>query len=176
MRNCSPLSHNELWRRLFSFPSPIRLWERVPAALTTQTRWLPTLILVLTVSGIAHAAEPRPWLCRDKPVFSSSGASRMDLNSHDGRRWQIFLMQFDPSGGHDGFTVTDSYDVGPGRRQSSVNVPAGRFFAVALYNSGGRWICSGPAHDERAPGTIADLCYSASGGACDVTLTVRSAK
>ncbi|HEV3111854.1 MAG TPA: hypothetical protein VGY99_15310 [Candidatus Binataceae bacterium] len=100
----------------------------------------------------------------------------MDLASHDSRRWQVFLMQFDPSGGHDGFTITDSYSLGPGSRQSSANVSAGRFFAVALYNSGGRWICPGPAHDERAPGTIADLCYSSDGGTCDVTLTVRSAK
>jgi hypothetical protein len=127
-------------------------------------------------SAAAHAAEPRPWLCRDKPVFSTSGASRMDLVAHDSRRWQVFLMQFDPSGGHDGFTVTDTYSLGPGNRQTTETVNVGRYFAVALYNSGGRWICPGPARDERAPGTIAGLCYSAGGGACDVTLTVRSSK
>lgn len=139
-------------------------------------RWLTTLILILAASSVARAAEPRPWLCRDKPVFSTSGASRMDLASHDSRRWQVFLMQFDPSGGHDGFTITDSYNLGPGSRQSSANVPGGRFFAVALYNSGGHWICPGPARDERTPGTIANLCYSAAGGPCDLTLTVRSAR
>jgi len=100
----------------------------------------------------------------------------MELTVHDSRRWQIFLMQFDPSGGHDGFTVTDSYSLGGGNRALSESVAAGRFFAVALYDSGGRWICPSPAHDERTPGTIASLCYSAGGGACDVTLTVRSVK
>ena len=146
------------------------------AALPTAMRALFALILVLAAAGVATAAEPRPWLCRDKPVFSTSGASRMDLTSHDRRHWQVFLMKFDPSGGHDGFTITDSYNVEPGGRQTGANVPGGRFFAVALYNSGGRWICPGPARNERAAGTIANLCYSTDGGSCDVTLTVRSAQ
>ncbi len=136
---------------------------------------LTALILIGAIYGAANASEARPWLCRDKPVFSTSGAARMDLAGHGSRRWQVFLMQFDPSGGHDGFTVTDSYDVGPGR-QRSANVGAGRFFAVAMYDSGGRWICSATASDQRTPGTLASLCYSTSGGSCDVNLTVRSAK
>jgi hypothetical protein len=137
---------------------------------------LSALLLLAPMCSAARAGEPRPWLCRDKPVFSTSGASRMELVSHDGRRWQVFLMQFDPSGGHDGFSITESYELGPGNRQRSEDVAAGRFFAVALYDSGGRWICPGPASDERTPGTIASLCYSIEGGACDVSLTVRSAK
>ncbi len=139
-------------------------------------RWLAALLLALAAPGIARAAEPRPWLCRDKPVFSTSGASRIDLSNHDGRRWQVFLMQFDPAGGHDGFTITNSYDLGAGHRQASENLAGGRFFAVALYNSGGHWICAGPARDERTPGTIASLCYSPDGGSCGVTLTVKPPK
>ena len=131
--------------------------------------------LILLVASSGDAAEPRPWLCRDKPVFSTSGPSRMDLSSHDGRRWQLFLMQFDPSGGHDGFTITNSYDLSESSRQSE-NLSGGRFFAVALYGSGGRWICPAPARNERAPGTIASLCYSAGGVSCGVSLTVRPAK
>jgi hypothetical protein len=124
----------------------------------------------------AHAAEPRPWLCRDKPVFSTSGPSRIELNSNDSRRWQVFLMQFDPSGGHDGFSITNSYDLGPGNHRASGSLGAGRFFAVALYNSGGHWICPAPARDEPSAGTISNVCYSPNGGACDVSLKVRAGK
>ena len=182
--------------RLFlSFPAPIQSWERVRdsasdaaahshhrwiqnrALTATTARWLATtLILLMAASGLARASEPRPWLCRDKPVFSTSGASRMDLDLRDSHRWQVFLMQFDPSGGHDGFTITNSYDLGPGHQRATENLAEGRFFAVALYNSGGRWICPAPARDQRAPGTIASLCYSPGGGSCGVTLTIRSAK
>jgi hypothetical protein len=134
------------------------------------------MILLATACATVHATEPRPWLCRDKPVFSTSGPSHIELSSHDSRRWQVFLMQFDPSGGHDGFSITNSYDLGPGNRQASDNLGAGRFFAVALYSSGGHWICPAPARDEPAPGTLSSLCYSTSGGPCDVSLTVKSAK
>jgi hypothetical protein len=133
-------------------------------------------LVLLTTATAAYAGEPRPWLCRDKPVFSTSSAAQMSLASHDSRRWQVFLMQFDPSGGHDGFTITESYNLEPGDRSRTENIEGGRFFAVALFDSGGRWICPAPAHDERTPGTLASLCYSAGGGPCDVTLTVRSAK
>ncbi len=160
----------------------IQSWERTPGVLQARTLgrltagWLSALILLAATSVSARAAEARPWLCRDKPVFSTSGPSRLDLSSHDSRRWQLFLMQFDPSGGHDGFTVTNSYALGPGNRQATDNLTGGRFFAVALYNSGGHWICSGPARDERTSGTIANLCYSTGGGGCDVNLAVRSVK
>ncbi len=141
-------------------------------------RWFISLIvgvlLVSTVGGAACAAEPRPWLCRDKPVFSSSGPSRVDLSGHDSRRWQVFLMQFDPSGGHDGFTITNTYDLGSGNRHAGEPLTQGRYFAVALYNSGGHWICAGPARNERTAGTIANICYGAGGG-CDVTLIVKAA-
>jgi len=144
--------------------------------LRKATLWLITLTVLAATASRARAAEPRPWLCRDKPVFSTSAPARLGLASHDSHRWQLFLMQFDPTGGHDGFTITDSYSVSPGNRAVDANLSAGRFFAVALYDSGGHWICPAPAHDERSPGTIASLCYSAGGGACGVTLTVRSAK
>ena len=148
----------------------------IQAPMRKPSTWFSALILLMVMSGPAIAGEPRPWLCRDKPVFSTSGASQMDLASHDSRRWQVFLMQFDPSGGHDGFTITDSYELGPGNRHRSESVAAGRYFAVALYDVGGRWICPAPASDERTPGTIASLCYSTEGGPCDVSLMVKSVK
>lgn len=136
---------------------------------------LSAAMVVLMAASAAFASEARPWLCRDKPVFSSSGPSHIDLTSHDSRHWQVFLMQFDPSGGHDGFTITNNYDLGPGVRHAGEPLIQGRYFAVALYGSGGRWICAGPARDERTPGTLASLCYNAGGGGCDVTLDVKSA-
>jgi hypothetical protein len=173
MQDLVPISHVQLWERV-----RVRVTGalQAPALGRLLTVWLSALMLLAATFSAAYAAEPRPWLCRDKPVFSTSGASRMDLASHDSRRWQVFLMQFDPSGGHDGFTVTNSYILGPGSRETSENLNGGRFFAAALYNSGGHWICSGPARDERTPGTIASLCYSVAGGSCDVNLTVRSAR
>jgi hypothetical protein len=165
--------------------SYIQLRERVSRRVRDALQVRPSALLpigLLSASILfaapcvaARAAEPRPWLCRDKPVFSSSGPSRIELSSHGGR-WQVFLMQFDPSGGHDGYTVTNSWSVGPANRQATDRLGAGRFFAVALYNSAGRWICSGPARDERTLGTIANLCYSPGGGGCDVRLTVQAAK
>jgi hypothetical protein len=140
------------------------------------TGWLCALIVIATISGTARAAEPRPWLCRDKPVFSTSGPAHIDMTSHDSRRWQVFLMKFDPAGGHDGFTITNSYELGPGRGHASDNLDAGQFFAVALYSSSGHWICPGPANETDAPGSLSNLCYSTSGGSCDVSLTVKSAK
>ena len=145
-----------------------------------RSRWhglislLLSLMLTLVAAGACSASEARPWLCRDKPVFSSSGPSRMDLSSHDSRHWQVFLMQFDPSGGHDGFTITNTYDLGAGARHAGEALIQGRYFAVALYGSGGHWICAGPARDQRTPGTLASLCYSAGGGDCDVILNVKS--
>lgn len=144
------------------------------AGLRGPIRYLLGLTLVLLGAGAASASEPRPWLCRDKPVFSTSGPSRMDLSSHDSRHWQVFLMQFDPSGGHDGFTVTNNYDLGPGVRHAGEDLIQGRYFAVALYGSGGRWICAGPVSDQHTPGMIASLCYSPDGGSCDVSLDVKS--
>jgi hypothetical protein len=153
-----------------------------PQARSSILRWsirmLPGVFLALAIGrGGALAAEARPWLCRDKPVFSSSSRSHMDLASHDSRRWKIFLMQFDPSGGHDGFTITNTYDLGPANRHASEDLDPGRFFTVALYQAGGHWICHGSALDRRTPGTIADICYGAgSEGACDVVMKVTSKK
>ncbi len=138
--------------------------------------WFCALMVSAVVCGTARATEPRPWLCRDKPVFSTSGPAHIDMSRHDNRRWQVFLMKFDPSGGHDGFTISNSYDLGPGHRHASDNLDAGQFFAVALYSSGGHWICPGPANQTDVPGTLTNLCYGASGGACDVNLAVKSAK
>jgi len=152
--------------------------QRAMRRSTPRLLLLSLICAVALVSAIAIdaalAAAPRPWLCRDKPVFSTSGPSRLDLTRNDSRHWQVFLMQFDPSGGHDGFTITNTYDLGSGARHAGEALTQGRFFAVALYNSGGHWICAGPARDERSPGTIASICYGA-GGSCDVSLSVKSA-
>ena len=137
-------------------------------------RWLLCTLLLITLGfGTAIGAEPRPWLCRDKPVFSAPGHARLELTSHDRRSWRVFLMQFDPYSGHDGFTITNSYDLDSSRRRASDELSQGRFFAVALYRAGGHWICPGTAREQGSAGTVASLCYGASeGDACNVTLSV----
>ena len=83
-------------------------------------------------------------------------------------RWQLFLMQFSPGAGHDGFDIAQTIG-----RGSSGQLAAGRYFAVALRDSGGSWICP-PMVDEEPShgGTIADLCFGTDAGGCSVQLTV----
>ena len=130
------------------------------------------LVLLAGVSSYAGAAQARPWLCRTKPVFSSDKPMTYQAVNRGGQ-WLMTFMQFDPSGlGHDGFTVSTTRDL-TGRTDGTLD--AGRWYAVALYRSGGRWICPGNAResDEPAPGVISSLCYGRDPGDCTVKLTVR---
>ncbi|HKV56333.1 MAG TPA: hypothetical protein VJN94_16995 [Candidatus Binataceae bacterium] len=140
-------------------------------------RWSVAIVFI-TMAGLcgsrAFAAEARPWLCRDKPVFSSNKPMSYQAVNHGGGRWLMTFMRFDPAGGsgHDGFTVyaTDSINA---RAQGMLE--AGQWYAVALYRSGGHWICPGNAResDEPATGVVSDLCYGEEPGTCPVKLTVR---
>ena len=138
---------------------------------------LPILLAILT--GTA-AAEGRPWLCRDKPVFSASKPVQYEVASQGARHWRIFFMQFEPGAAHDGFMITQSQDVSRGVERAAGNLPSGRYFAVALYQIGGdRWVCPARAEEQnakRGPGEISRLCYSDDeDGACRVTLRVSEA-
>jgi hypothetical protein len=121
----------------------------------------------------AFGAEARPWLCRTKPVFSSDKPMTYEASNRGGG-WLLTFMRFDPSGGHDGFTVSSAQDVGV---NTQGRLDPGQWFAVALYRSGGHWICPGNAgeSDERVAGVISDLCYGREPGECTVKLTVRTA-
>jgi hypothetical protein len=131
--------------------------------------------IVALVAGSAFAQEARPWLCRDKPVFSYDHAMEYQATALSGRQWRIFFMQFSPDAAHDGFDIVDSRAIGMG---SAGNLAPGRYFAVALYRQGGHWICPDYTHDDRDPklGEVSNLCYGEGGPPCLVKLKVKPAQ
>lgn len=131
--------------------------------------------VLLAAAVPARAVEPRPWLCRDKPVFSSDQAMTYDASMRGSGRWVMIFMRFDPSGGHDGFTVFDTRDV---TGQITGPLEAGQWYAVGMYSEGGHWICAAQAGENRqfVPGIVRDYCYGETAGSCDVKLTVRERK
>jgi hypothetical protein len=112
----------------------------------------------------AFAAEARPWLCRDKPVFSTDKPANFVATAKGSRRWQIFFMQFQPGGTHDGFAITSAAQIPKGAAETTGSLASGRFFAVAMYLLGdGHWACSPHIEEGRGPrdpGTLRRLCYS----------------
>jgi hypothetical protein len=126
------------------------------------------IALAIAAASMAHAGEPRPWLCRDKPVFSSQQPMSYRLSTNS--QWQLFLMQFTPGAGHDGFDITKTI-----RGSSNGHLPAGRYFAVALHTARGNWVCPAEADEQpRAAGTISNLCFAAQEGDCSVKFVVTS--
>lgn len=127
-------------------------------------------MLAIMIASAAHAAEPRPWLCRDKPVFSSTQPMSYRLTTNSRLQWELFLMQFTPGAGHDGFDIAKTIS-----GSSSGQLASGRYFAVALHRSGGNWICPAEVSEEHTPaGTISNLCFAASDGACGAKLIVTT--
>ena len=130
-------------------------------------------VLALLLSTQAFAQEARPWLCRDKPVFSYDRSMEYQVTARPGRQWRIFFMQYSPDAAHDGFDILNSLEV----RGEPVggNLAAGRYFAVALYRQGGHWICPDYTHDDRNPklGEVSNLCYGDGGPPCLVKLQVK---
>ena len=148
-----------------------------------------TGVLVATALSVANAGEARPWLCRSKPVFSSSKA--MSYEARGTSRWILSFMRCNAnsqsnfgggcseqsSGGENGFAVVSTRTVA-GHIEGTL--APGQWYAVALHRSGSRWICAGYAgeSDEPSPGVVSDLCYSEhddEGSSCGVKLTVRPA-
>jgi hypothetical protein len=129
-------------------------------------------VVALAASAPARAVEPRPWLCRDKPVFSSDKPMTYDASMRGGRHWLMIFMRFDPSGGHDGFTVFDTRDVS-GRISGPLE--PGQWYAVGMYREEGHWICAAQAEEKHqfVAGIVRDYCYGAADGGCEVKLTVR---
>jgi hypothetical protein len=146
----------------------MRLLKRVAIAMSAVG-------FMLAAALPARAIEPRPWLCRDKPVFSSNQPMTYDASMRGGGRWVMIFMRFDPSGGHDGFTVFDTRDVSG---QITGPLESGQWYAVGMYNEGGHWICAARAEEspQFVPGVVRDYCYGESEGSCDVKLTVRESK
>jgi hypothetical protein len=133
-------------------------------------------VLLITASARSPiAAEARPWLCRDVPVFSSAKPITWRATAHGGGQWLMTFMHYDPSGGHDGFTVVTTSEV-RGNAEGTLN--SGQWYAIALYRSGAHWICPGNASDNDSPpgGAISSLCYGRNDDGCDVSLIVRPAE
>ena len=135
-------------------------------------------ILAAGAALSADAAQARPWLCRDKPVFSSSSAMTYRVTNHGGSRWMMLLMQFEPNGAHDGFDIIATHDVAPGAARIGGSLGAGQYFAVAMRRGhGGLWICPEYVRDKDEPpsGAVSQICYGPDPSSCPVRLTVLPA-
>jgi hypothetical protein len=143
----------------------LRLLKRVPLAMVAT-------VVMLVAASPARAVEPRPWLCRDKPVFSSDKAMTYDASMRGSGHWVMIFMRFDASGGHDGFTVFDTREV---NGQISGPLEPGQWYAVGMYREDGHWICAAQAEEKHqfVAGIVRDYCYGEVDGSCDVKLTVR---
>jgi hypothetical protein len=126
------------------------------------------------ISSISLAAEPRPWLCRNIPVFSDTKPMTWHATQRGGGHWLMAFMHYDPAGGHDGFTVISTSDISG---TASGALDPGHWYAVALYRASGHWICPGNASEsnDSAAGTISSLCYGESDDACDLKFVVKPA-
>lgn len=132
------------------------------------------LVFAAMMVSAAHAAEPRPWLCRDKPVFSADKPMLYEVGGHAGRAWQIFFMQFEPGATHDGFEIVSAHRLAA---KTSGKLSAGRYFVVAMHLAGGHWVCHESAETSHPSGTVARICFSQDeSNSCRVDLTVKQAE
>jgi hypothetical protein len=94
---------------------------------------------------------------------------QISMNSRS--RWQLFLMQFTPGAGHDGFDIAQTIS-----RSATGQISPGRYFAVALRSSGSNWICPSVVSEKPSQGgIISDLCFATDEGECSVELVVTPA-
>ena len=89
---------------------------------------VPMLTGLIFVQG-ARAAEPRPWLCRQIPVFSGGKAMTWRATQRGAGHWLMTFMHYDPAGGHDGFTVVATSEVNGASKSIS---SASAYFARAI--------------------------------------------
>ncbi len=134
-------------------------------------------VAALALGSISSAAEsePRPWLCREIPVFSASQPMTWHATKAGEGRWLMAFMHYDPAGGHDGFTLVSTHEVGS---SASGTLAAGQYYAVALHRAANHWICPANASDsdELPAGTISQICYGHDDDSCDLKLMVKSAR
>src|SRR5258708_15708104 len=118
-------------------------------------------ILAMLLASPAFADEPRPWLCRDKPVFSYDRSMEYQVTARPGRQWRIFFMLYSPDAAHDGFDIVNSREVSSRGDPVGGNLAAGRYFSVALYREGGHWVCPHYTHDHREPKlrALSEICH-----------------
>ena len=132
--------------------------------------------LVLALLGVksALAMEPRPWLCREIPVFSNDKPMTWTAKRAGAGQWVLTFMHYDAQGGgHDGFTVVATEPVSSAG--VSGTLAAGRYYAVALHRAGEHWICPENASPTGASaGYVTRLCYGEDADSCDVRMTVQA--
>jgi hypothetical protein len=131
--------------------------------------------LALMLASSAFAQEARPWLCRDKPVFSYDRSMEYQATARPGRQWRMFFMKYSPDAAHDGFDIVNSREISAHGVPIAGSLAAGQYYAVALYREGGHWICPDYTHDDRNPnlGEVSNLCYGEDGPPCLVKLQVK---
>ena len=135
-----------------------------------------SVTIAILLSRVASAEEPRPWLCRDKPVFSYDHPMQYEATARSGRQWRIFFMLYSPDSAHDGFDIVKSQEIGSRGDAQTGSLNPGRYFAVALYRgNGSHWICPDYTHDNRnaSLGEVSNLCYGEDGPPCLVNLKVK---
>jgi hypothetical protein len=131
-------------------------------------------VALVFAASFASAGEARPWLCRDKPVFSSTTPMAFSASAKPGAAWKLLLMQFEAGSAHDGFEIVSAHDLGSSGATASGALTPGRYFAVAMYRKGASWICPGYAADIRPAklGEVGNICYAEDGPPCLVTLKI----
>ncbi|HUY26334.1 MAG TPA: hypothetical protein VMV27_02850 [Candidatus Binataceae bacterium] len=146
--------------------------------MTVRTGTSISIALLLTMFAMAQpvcAGQARPWLCRDKPVFSSDHAMNYDLSARAGLQWQVFFMEYEPNAAHDGFDITESKELGLRGVTQSGKLAPGRYFTVAMYRQrAGVWVCHKYSRVKPDPKSVANICYGREEPACQVTLSVKN--
>src|SRR5260221_309910 len=84
-----------------------------------------SVALAILLASPSFAEEGRPWLCRDKPVFSLDRSMEYVATARPGRQWRIFFMQYSPDVAEDvGEGIADHLPAGASefleRRQIAV--------------------------------------------------------
>lgn len=142
-------------------------------------RWLMALgcamLLVAAAAMSADARQAHPWVCIDKPVFSSRSPMRYEASNRGGGRWRLLLMQSNTSGRHEGFDVVASHNLPPGASHVEGELGAGQYYVVAMYpGADGLWICPRYVRDRNRPSdrTLSRICYGRNGSDCSVRFKV----
>jgi hypothetical protein len=167
---------------MHSDPEPIGKYDFSNAArpglrpLSVAVAMLFAALVVILAAPAAYPDEARPWLCRDKPVFSSERPMVYEATASKGRKWRLFFMQLTPEGPHDGFGIVQSRSLARQGGTASGHLPAGRYFVVALYyGASGYWLCPATTRElaDSQLGVVSRVRFGGSESGSQVTLTVK---
>ena len=141
--------------------------------LTRRSCLIAALLFIAAATTSSSAAAPRPWLCRNIPVFSGVKTMSWSATTSGPGEWLMTFMHYDPSGGHDGFSVVATSEL---HARTEGTLEAGQYYAVAMHRTGEHWICPADASedDSVSSGVISSLCYGRDEDSCDVKLVVRA--